>query len=273
MIWEIIHGDCQEELKTIDSDSIDAVITDPPYPHVKRDYGYWTTEEWWELIVENVIPEIRRVLKPTGSAVFILQPNSEHVGQMRGWLWEFMAWVCREWNMVQDVWWWNSSMIPTRHCDRKYGLMRASTKAMVWCGSPSCYRDQQSILWVESARNAHLRAFGGDFNSVSGWNVKQKRCANTALERGGVTPFNLVPLPNSDGTQVHGASTPIRLASWWTRYIVPPSGTLLDPFCGSGTMGIAAIQNGCDFIGIETEAKYCEIAEQRLSEPRDVKLL
>jgi len=119
------------------------VITDPPYPCIKRDYGYWTVEEWWELIVEGVIPEVRRILKPTGSAVFILQPNSEKVGKMRGWLWEFMAWVCREWNMVQDVWWWNPAVMPSGvSTPRSRGLTRASVKACVWGGSSNCYRAQ-----------------------------------------------------------------------------------------------------------------------------------
>lgn len=119
--FELYNDNCINVLPTIASQSVDAVITDPPYPHIKRDYGKWTTEEWWELVVENVIPEVRRILKPTGSAVFILQPNSKHVGQMRGWLWEFMAWVCREWNIVQDAYWWNIAALPTTGASRRYG--------------------------------------------------------------------------------------------------------------------------------------------------------
>jgi hypothetical protein len=51
---------------------------------------------------------------------------------MRPWLFEFMAKWCREWNMVQDAWWWNHTTAPTVHCQRKYGLMRPSLKACVW---------------------------------------------------------------------------------------------------------------------------------------------
>ena len=247
---DLHHGDNRDILPTIPSASVDAVITDPIYPEISRQYGRITVAEWWDLMM-IVCKETRRILKPTGSAVFILQPNSEHVGQMRGWLWEFMAWVCRDWNMVQDVWWWNSSMPPTTHCNRWNQLMRPSLRAMVWAGAPDCYRKQQEILWTESARNAHWRAFGQNLKSISGHNVKQKRCASVALERGGTTPFNVVPLPNSDGTSKHGAGTPLKLADWWTRYICPPGGTVADWFVGSGTMMLAAIQNGCDGIGIE----------------------
>lgn len=269
----IVHGDCLDILLTLPDESIDAVITDPPYPHIKRDYGYWTTEEWWALIVKGVVPEVRRILKPTGSAVFILQPNSEHVGQMRGWLWEFMAWVCREWNMIQDVWWWNTSAQPNIHTQRQNGLMRPSVKVCVWCGSQTCYRDQQAVLWGESERNVQRRAEKRAMREYrpSGWSMDTHKCTHTALERGGVTPFNLLPLPNtnsqsSSGAHGHGAGTPLKLADWWTRYIASPGGTVLDPFCGSGTMGIAALQNGCNFIGIEKEARYCEIAEKRLAQ-------
>lgn len=78
----IVCGDCLDVLPIIPDQSVDAVITDPPYPCIRRDYGYWTEAEWWALIVEGVIPQVRRILKPTGNAVFILQPNSRRVGTM-----------------------------------------------------------------------------------------------------------------------------------------------------------------------------------------------
>jgi DNA modification methylase len=171
---------------------VDAVITDPPYPHIKRDYGTWTSKEWWSLLVDGVIPEIRRVLKKTGSAVFVLQPNSEHVGQLRGWLWEFMAWVCREWNMIQDVWWWNFTPFPTVHAQRRFGLMRPSVKAMVWAGDRKCYRNQDEILWepskITKAADLSDRALK---HRPCGGTINNGRANATALERGGSTPRNL----------------------------------------------------------------------------------
>ena len=49
------------------------------------------------------------------------------------------------------------------------------------------------------------------------------------------------------------------------RLVTPPNGTVLDPFLGSGTTAIAAIQEGFDWIGIEREAEYCDIAEARIA--------
>ena len=272
---QIYHGDCLDYLPLLQSESVDAVITDSPYPCIKRDYGRWTVEEWWALIVEGVVPEVRRVLKPTGSAVFILQPNSEHVGQMRGWLWEFMAWVCREWNMVQDVWWWNYTKMPVGGAPTQ-GTLRDSAKACVWCGPPKCFRNQDTVLWTESDRNRDKR-MGGRFlhyYTASGQETHEERIVRAAQKRGGVTPFNVLPIPNNNSTSSagahgHSAGTPLKLADWWTRYICPPGGTILDPFVGSGTMGIAAVQNGCNFIGIDKEADYIEIAIKRIREAKE----
>lgn len=58
---------------------------------------------------------------------------------------------------------------------------------------------------------------------------------------------------------------PIALMRWLVRLVTPPDGTVLDPFTGSGTTGAAAVLEGFDFIGIEREAEYVEIAEARIA--------
>jgi hypothetical protein len=134
-----ILGDCLDVLPTLKSGSVDCVITDPPYPMIDRPYGKMTEAEWFAMM-RVVVPECMRVLKPTGSAVFILQPNSERVGRMRTWLWEFMLWVGKEWGIVQDAWWWNTAAIPEAHAIQGR-LMRTSLKACVWVGPSDCWRN------------------------------------------------------------------------------------------------------------------------------------
>ncbi len=268
-------GDCLEVLRELPDCSVDAVITDPPYAEVKRSYGRWTEAEWWALIVEGVIPEVRRVLKPTGSAVFIVQPNSRKVGSMRGWVFEFMAWVCREWNMVQDAYWWNDCTVPGKHSDRTVGLLRCSLKPCVWCGPADCWRDQGAVLSPVS-EYTRTHAGAGDYDgkySPRGGIMRRSRAYDTAIERGGSTPHNVFRCTNtnaasSSGAHGHGAGTPLPLARWWTRYICPPGGVTLDPFMGAGTMALAAIAEGRHFIGIERDAGYCAIADQRIAAAR-----
>jgi hypothetical protein len=264
-----ILGRAEDVLPTLPAGSVDLVLTDPPYPCVKRSYGTWTEPEWWALM-RAVVPECVRVLKPAGSAVFILQPNSERVGRMRTWLWDFLAWVGREWGIVQDVWWWNPATPPTVHCHRARGLMRPSVKACAWVGLPDCHRDQDAVLWAQSPSNAaHSREDRVLHTMPGGLSIRRGRACGVADERGGVTPFNLLPIPNSDsatsaGANGHGAGTPLALCDWWVRYACPPDGTVLDPFTGSGTVGVAARHRGRGFVGIECVPEYVEIARKRL---------
>lgn len=272
--YTLHHGDCLDVLPALPDASIDAVITDPPYPHIKRDYGTLTEDEWWAMMM-GVCTEVRRVLKPTGSAVFILQPNSRKVGSMRGWLWRFMWWVTTDWNMVQDAYWWNTTAMPVGVS--QWGLMRPSVRACVWGGSSDCYRNQNNALWDESARNRQIREDNNAYDhkkvthpSTTGGPNVRIRAVGAAIHRGGVTPFNILPIPNANsstsaGAYGHGAGTPLKLADWWTRYIVPQGGTVLDPFNGAGTMGVAALQNGAHYIGIERMAKYVDVSHERLA--------
>jgi DNA modification methylase len=262
-------GDAVEILPTLDAASVDCVITDPPYPEISRDYGRMT-EAAWHAMMDVIVPECRRVLTPTGSAVYVLQPNSERVGRMRPWLWEFMAKWTREWGMVQDAWWWNYTALPLGGSNQM-GTLRASLKACVWLGPSECMRNQAAVLWGESQRNAQERTRGrfSMWNRPSGVTLDDERLTARSAQRGGVTPFNVLPIPNTNSTDSagafgHGAGTPNELADWWTRYICPPSGTVLDPFIGSGTVGLAAIKRGCKVIGIERMPRYFEVAKGRI---------
>jgi len=266
---KIYNADCRDILPTLGE--FDAVVTDPPYPEIDRDYGRLTEPEWHSLM-RDVVRDVRSGLSGTGSAVFILQPNSERVGRMRPWLWEFMAWTAKDWNQIQDAWWWNNTCPPTGHCHRDKGLMRPSLKACVWLGDPNCYRDQSVVLLPISDATKAIQRHDMDLNRhPSGLTVRPARMASAAFERGGSTPYNLLVCPNSDssdsaGARGHGAGTPRKLVEWWTRYIVPDSGIVVDPFCGSGTMAAVAHDQGLRFVGIEKEEQYCEIIAKRLQQ-------
>ena len=81
-------------------------------------------------------------------------------------------------------------------------------------------------------------------------------------------PPNCLVIPKgagSPGSEDHPAVTPLALCDWWMRYLLPPSGVALDPFSGSGTSMIAALDNGASkVIGIEQEKRYIEIARRRI---------
>ena len=104
----------------------------------------------------------------------------------------------------------------------------------------------------KSERNAGLEGMpeksspkfdGGDFERGNGNNAKDQKSANH-----------------------HPTVKPIKLMEYLIRMVTPPNGTVLDPFAGSGTTGVASKRLGFGFIGIEREAEYVEIARRRIGE-------
>lgn len=69
-----------------------------------------------------------------------------------------------------------------------------------------------------------------------------------------------------EGSCTHPTVKPIALMRWLVRMVTPPGGTVLDPFCGSGTTGIAAKAEGVGFTGIEMDEDYCAMARLRIGD-------
>lgn len=67
----------------------------------------------------------------------------------------------------------------------------------------------------------------------------------------------------------HPTVKPVALMRWLVRLVTPPGGTILDPFAGSGTTGIAACLEGMEFVGIEREPEYAAIARARVAAWRE----
>ena len=82
---------------------------------------------------------------------------------------------------------------------------------------------------------------------------------------GSLTGGNLVMNRN-----IHPTVKPLSLMEYLCKITkTPTGGVVLDPFCGSGTTCLAAWRTGRDYIGIEREKEYCEIAEKRIAAERD----
>lgn len=277
--YALHHGDCLAWFDTLPDASVDAVVSDLPYAEIDRDYGRMS-EPAWEEFAHAVVRKSLRVLKPRGSAVFIVQPNSERVGRMRAWCFRFLAWcaddLVRETGgrvgLVQDAWWWNTAALPLGGATTA-NLLRPSAKPCVWVGPEDCFRSQREVLWGESDANASLRAekrASALTRYPSGRTVNRGVIAGAAAERGGVTPFNVLPIANTNsvdsaGSHGHGAGTPYDLAAWWVRYLCPKGGVVADPCGGTMTMGLAAVRQGRRFLGCEKEAHHFAAGVERMS--------
>jgi len=93
-------------------------------------------------------------------------------------------------------------------------------------------------------------------------------------DRGNRT-FEALPLfgvEESERRNAHPTVKPTPLMDYLCRLVTPPGGLILDPFCGSGSTGVAAIEEGFRFLGIEREEEYAATARERLAEALEARL-
>lgn len=89
--------------------------------------------------------------------------------------------------------------------------------------------------------------------------ITQMRSANGSGEKNFEGGFQDQIMKN-----VHPTVKPVKLMQYLVRLVTPPNGVVLDPFCGSGTTGIACKLEGFQFVGIEQDPEYTKIAEARI---------
>lgn len=271
----IINGDCLAVLKTIADKSVDCCVTSPPYFGL-RDYNIEgqlgledTPSEYVKRMVE-VFREIRRVLKDEGTfwlnigdsyASFRDGKNvsdslrksdiSVGIGKAKnrssetfkgtaikhkdiiGIPWR-LAFALQEdgWRLRQDIIWSKPNPRPERvkdRCTKSHEYLFLLTK------SEHYYFDSEAIAEPSVSGDGGLR------NKRSVWTVPTKSIKDAHFA---TFPFDLVE--------------PCVLAG------CPEGGTVLDPFFGSGTTGLAADKNNRNYIGIELNPDYIKIANSRL---------
>jgi site-specific DNA-methyltransferase (adenine-specific) len=107
----------------------------------------------------------------------------------------------------------------------------------------------------------------------SGWNphANRKTPIVRANDEGGASRFFYCPKASQrernaglEGRNPHATVKPVALMRWLVRLVTPPGGLVLDPFCGSGSTGVAAKEEGFRFIGMELSEVYIETAMARL---------
>ena len=79
-----------------------------------------------------------------------------------------------------------------------------------------------------------------------------------------VYPNNVVHMATESSNRDHSAVFPIGLPTWFIKLFTKPGDTVLDPFIGSGSTAVAALQLGRHYVGIDTNAEYIELSCQRI---------
>lgn len=254
---EIRHGDCIEVMRAMPAESVDAIVTSPPYAEQRKstyggipeaEYPAWTVA--W-------MAEVWRVLKPNGSVLINIRPHIKN-GQISDYtLRTRLALRDAGWNEIDELIWHKTNAMPTGsprkprrsweslHWFAKHGQPYSDAKAN---GKPST-RTTDVHKYGQHTRNADWTHYDGG----SGKTPEISRCQD------------VVSLSKGAASLGHPAPFPVELAEWMARLICPAGGTILDPFSGSASTGVAAMRNGWRYIGIDAVEEYVEMSRERLA--------
>lgn len=257
--WQILEGDCIEVMASLPSASVDAVITSPPYAMQRAatyggvpeaEYPAWTVA-WME--------QACRLLKPNGSAVINIRPHVRGGGISDYTLRTRLALRDAGWNEVDELI-WDKGGAPFGHPVRP----RRSWESLHWFakhGRPYCNAKAGGVAPVRPGTDGVGRPRPGPH--VNGWDPTRLGAVEVAR-----VP-DLIRLStrnneNDDGLNTHPAVYPPALAGWVGKLVCPPGGTVLDPFSGSGSTGVACLRNEWNYIGIEIDPGYAAMSRKRL---------
>ena len=268
MIFEnqIISGDCGEVLKSFPDNCIDLIFTSPPYADQrKKTYGGIKPNDYVDWFIPKA-KEFYRVLKPRGT--FILNIKERVVNGERhtyvlelilelrkqGWLWtEEFIWHKKnsfpgKWpNRFRDNW----ERLLQFNKQRKFNMYQE--EVMVPVGDWA--KDRLNNLSDTDKIRDESKVGSGFGKNISNW-----------VGRKLVYPNNVIFLATECSNRNHSAAFPIDLPAWFIKLFSDRQDIVLDPFIGSGTTAVAAVQLGRKFVGIDTEIAYVELSQERIAD-------
>ena len=266
----IHQGDCLEQLSKLQSESVDLIVTSPPYADQRKStYGGIKPDEYVQWFMP-ISQELFRVLKPTGTFVINIKEkvvNGERstyvlelILEMRkaGWLWtEEFIWHKK--NSYPGKW-------PNRFRDSWERLLQFNKQKKF-----HMYQEQVMVPMGDWA-NTRLRNLSetdkvrDDSKVGSGFG---KNISNW-LKRKMAYPTNVLHLATECNNKSHSAAFPLALPEWFIKLFTQKGDTVLDPFMGSGTTLIAANELNRNSIGIEIVPEYCEIVRNQFESTQPI---
>lgn len=259
MKYKIFHGDCLHHLKNIPKNSVDLILTDPPYG---------TTAAHWDKVIdfEKFWSETDRILTHNGSAIltasqpFTTMLISSNIEQFK---------YCLVWEKSRGSNFVHSKYQPMKtHEDivvfSKGGCAQGSKNPMIF--------NPQFVLGKSYVIKARDRK--SNIDTMSKGNIQSKIAHhNNEGKRNPRSVLYFTNAADAEGGAFHPTQKPIALFEYLVMQYSNSKSIVLDPFMGSGTTGVATIKAQRKFIGIEKESKYYSIAERRINELAKMKKL
>lgn len=259
--FRVIHADCIEAMRELEPESADLVFVDPPYwmrvsgklTRVEGadydgcadawDNGFATLADYAQF-TKSWLSGVKRLLKRNGSLWVI--GSMQCIYTIGNALQELGFWL------INDVIWWKLNPTPNMH------------------GSRLC-NAHETLIWAvkdEKAKFTFHYKTGKELNrdTVS----EEEYLAGVRKQLGSVWRFPVCSgserIRTEDGAKLHSTQKPYALLHRIINLCSNRGDLVLDPFGGTFTSGAAALNSGRSFIGIDSNARYCEYGKKRLAD-------
>lgn len=302
MSWAIHLGDAKKTLQQLESSTVNTIVSSPPY-YGLRDYGMdeqigleETPEQYIQNLVE-VFRESKRLLRDDGTLWVNIgdsycgykgenylkdksrsrlqskttTPKSHNIGtphtsgvknkDLIGIPW-MLAFALRAdgWYLRQDIIWSKPNPMPesvTDRCTKSHEYIFLLSKSNKYYYNADAIKEP-TVTFDSNKRDRD----NSRLNNVPGRTRMAGLTTNNYEKRNKRSVWEITTKPY---TGAHFATYPVELITPCILAGSPVNGIVLDPFCGAGTTGVAAINNQRNFIGIELNPEYKAIAENRLT--------
>ena len=262
---ELFLGDCKKELKNIPDNSVDLIVTSPPYADQRKStYGGVHPDKYVEWFLP-ISGELLRVLKPTGTFILNIKEKvvegerSTYVMELiiamrkQGWLWteEFM-WHKKnsypgKWpNRFRDSW----ERLLQFNKDKHFNMYQE--EVMVPMGDWKKTR-MKNLSETDKVRD-NSKVGSGFGKNISNW-----------IDRDMAYPTNVLHLATECNNKNHSAAFPEELPEWFIKLFTKEQDVVLDPFMGSGTTLSVANRMKRNSIGIEIIPEYYDMVKKELN--------
>ena len=233
MSVQLYHGDCLDFMRTLPAGSVDAVVTDPPYSSGGQFRG------------DRMQSTIAKYVQSSSVDTWVSPFTGDNRDQRA-----FLVW-CSMW------------MGQARRICKPGGVLLCFTD---WRQLPTVSDALQCGGWVwrgiATWWKPGIRMQRGRFSLSAEYLVIGSNGDLAEGERSPQNVFAMAPVNGSD--KEHIAEKPVEVLDW-ALGVTAMGATVLDPFVGSGTTGVACVRTGRNFIGCEIDAGYFEIAQRRIA--------
>lgn len=244
---KLLYGDCLELMQGIEKHSIDAIITDPPYG---------TTACKWDSVIpfDLMWEQLNRIIKPNGAIVlFGSEPFSSalRMSNIKNYKYD---WV---WDRVSPSGFLNANLMP---------MKRHEIISVFINKGKTTYNKQMEKRNINSnslGKKENYSKGKGNANPKVYGSIKDKKIIsyNEDLRN----PTTIIEFSKGNNRHsLHPTQKPVALMEYLIRTYTNENETVLDFTMGSGSTGVACINTNRNFIGIEKEEKYFNIAQERI---------